>query len=149
LTALDLGCGNNRISATYIGVDVSPHSDATVITDLEDLGQFNDCSVNVVFTRRALQHVKNDVQALKEINRVLASDGMAVVEVASFWNAAVSIILNRLRLKRYPYQSFHIYTTNALKQTIRKSGLRLVTFASAPTMTPLFRNHLAVMVKGR
>jgi ubiquinone/menaquinone biosynthesis C-methylase UbiE len=148
MTALDLGCGNNRISTTYIGVDSCPNADATILTDLEDLSQFNDGSVNVVFTRRALQHVTNDVQALKEINRVLTSDGMAVVEVASFWNATLSAILNRLKLKKHPYRSFHIYTTNSLKEAIRKSGLRLVTIASAPTMTPLFRNHLAVLVKG-
>jgi ubiquinone/menaquinone biosynthesis C-methylase UbiE len=149
MTALDLGCGNNRISATYIGVDSCPNSDATVITDLEDLSQFNDCSVNVVFTRRALQHVDNDVQALKEINRVLASDGMAVVEVASFWNAIMSVLLNRLRIKKHPYKNFHVYTSESLKTALKKSGLKLVTFASAPTMTPLFRNHVAVLVKGR
>lgn len=149
MTALDLGCGNNRISPSYIGVDSCPNADATVFTDLEDLSQFPDCSVNVVFTRRALQHVANDIQALKEINRVLAADGMAVVEVASFWNAIISVILNHLKIKRHPYRSFHIYTTDTLKQAIKKSGLKLVTVASAPTMTPLFKNHLAVLVKGR
>lgn len=149
MTALDLGCGDNKIASGFIGVDKRPSSEATVVTDLEDLSQFKDNSVNVVFTRRALQHVENDVQALSEINRVLASDGMAVVEVASFWNATISILLNRLKIKKHPYDSFHIYTTESLKATIKNSGLRLVTLGSAPTMTPLFKNHVAVLVKGK
>jgi ubiquinone/menaquinone biosynthesis C-methylase UbiE len=103
MTALDLGCGDNKISQDFIGVDKRPSSEATVVADLEDLSQFKDNSINVVFTRRALQHVNNDVRALSEINRVLASDGMAVVEVASYWNATISILLNRLGIKKYPY----------------------------------------------
>lgn len=148
MTALDLGCGDNKVSPNFIGVDKRPTSCADVVTDLEDLSHFKDSSVNVVFTRRALQHVDDDVKALKEINRVLAPDGMAVVEVASYWNAKVSILLNRLKIKTHPYRCFHVYTVGSLKSVIKESGLRLVTLASAPTATPLFRNHVAVLVKG-
>jgi ubiquinone/menaquinone biosynthesis C-methylase UbiE len=147
VVSLDLGCGNKKVSPYFIGVDKMKAPPVDVIADMEDLRSFTDNSVNAIVCRRALQHVKNDAQALKEIKRVLSNDGIAIIEVASFWNAKTSKLLNALKIKRYPYEIFHVYTKSILKKLIEDSNLHLITIASAPTMTFPFRNHLVIATK--
>lgn len=148
MTSIDLACGNNKISPYFIGVDVRQTTDTQVVADVESLIHFADSSINIITFRRGLQHVSNDIQSLKEINRILTKDGIAIIEVASFWNAWVSKLLNTLQIKKHPYAVFHVYKTGDIKRKIALSGLHLVVLSSAPTMTPLFRNHLAVVLKG-
>lgn len=146
--ALDLCCGDKKVSPNFIGFDIRPTKQADVIGNAEDLTYFADSSIHALYCSRALQHVPNDVQCLREVNRILAPDGLVVIEVSKRWNAVVSIVLNRLKIKRHPYTTYHIYTDKQLRQKIADSGLRLVSLASTPTMTPLFRNYLIVAVKG-
>lgn len=90
MTSIDLGCGDNIVNACFVGVDRRQTKYTKVVAEADDLSCFGDSSVNVVFSRRCIQHVANDVKVFEEINRILTPDGMAVVEVASVCNALVS-----------------------------------------------------------
>ena len=85
---------------------------------------------------------------LRKSTGILAPDGLAVIDVASFWNAPVSKLLKRLGLKSYPYSTFHVYTKSLLRQKLMKSRLKIVLMGTTPTMTPLFRNLLVIDIKG-
>ncbi len=148
MTSIDLGCGDNKVNPHFIGVDRRHTGQTNIVSEADDLSCFGSSSVNVVFSRRCIQHVQNDRKVFEEINRVLRPDGIAVIEVASIYNALVSKILNRLGIKKYPYAQFHVYTKKELKKRIESSGLKIVSLSLASTNTPLFRNHVAVCVKG-
>jgi len=131
-----------------VGVDRRETKYTKVVAEADDLSCFRDSSVNVVFSRRCIQHVANDVKVFEEINRILTPDGMAVVEVASVWNALVSKLLNYIKIKKHPYTIFHVYTTKGLKKKLETAGLKVVSLGLASTNKPLFKNHVAVCLKG-
>ncbi|MCL5876408.1 MAG: methyltransferase domain-containing protein [Candidatus Bathyarchaeota archaeon] len=147
MTSIDLGCGNNKISKFFVGVDNYSATQADVTCDMTNLSMYKDSSVTIVTSRRAIQHVEDDVQVFREINRILTPDGVAIIEVASTLNSVVSQMLNRLKIKKYRYKLFHIYTASGIKKRVRESGLRIVTYAKSPTKLP-FYNHVIVAMKG-
>jgi ubiquinone/menaquinone biosynthesis C-methylase UbiE len=149
MASIDLGCGDNKVNPYFIGVDKRLTEATNIVTDADDLSPFSDGSVNIVFSRRCIQHVADDIAVFREINRVLTPNGIAVIEVASFYNAITSKLLNRLGIKKHPYEVFHVYTRNALKRKLEASGLKIVSLSLSPTETPLFRNHVAVCMKGQ
>jgi ubiquinone/menaquinone biosynthesis C-methylase UbiE len=147
MTSIDLGCGNNKISKFFVGIDNHPGAQADVTCDMTNLSMYKDSSVTVVTSRRAIQHVEDDVRVFREINRILTPDGVAIIEVASTLNAVVSKTLNRLKIKKYRYTFFHTYSTSGIKKRVREGGLKIVTYAKAPTKLP-FYNHVIVAMKG-
>jgi predicted SAM-dependent methyltransferase len=149
ITSIDLGCGNNKINPYFIGVDKRSTDETNVVTEADDLSPFADASVNVVYSRRCIQHVADDDRVFKEIYRVLTPNGIVVIEVASVFNALTSKMLNRLGIKKYPYPLFHVYTRKVLRKKIEASGLVIVSLSLAPTATPFFKNHIAICTKGQ
>jgi ubiquinone/menaquinone biosynthesis C-methylase UbiE len=107
----------------------------------------SDSSVRIVTSRRAIQHVDDDLRVFKEINRVLTPDGIAVIEVAGLLNSSVSKFLNYLKIKKYRYNIFHIYTKSNVEKKISQSGLRLLMYSKATTKRP-FHNHIIIVMKG-
>ncbi len=149
MTSIDLGCGDNKVNTHFVGVDRHKTTQSDIISEADDLSCLETSSVHVVFSRRCIQHVVEDVKVFSEINRVLAPDGIAVIEVASVSNALVSKALNRLGFKKHPYPHFHVYTRKGLRKKLEAGGLKIVSLSFAPTETPLFRNHVAVCTKGQ
>jgi ubiquinone/menaquinone biosynthesis C-methylase UbiE len=149
MTAIDLGCGDNKVNPYFIGVDKRPTKETNIVSEADDLSAFSEGSVNVVFSRRCIQHIADDMKVFREINRVLAPNGVAIIEVASVSNALVSKLLNRLGIKKHPYTVFQVYTRNTLRSKLELSGLKIVSLSLSPTDTPLFRNHVAVCIKGQ
>ena len=147
MVSVDLGCGNNKISPFFVGVDINKEAPVDYVSDIENLSVFSDSSINVVFCRRCLQHIPNDTQALREINRILTKDGIAVIEVASTLNSFFSKTLNALKIKTYTYKTFHVYTEKQLKERIQKAGLKIIRFGFAYTKSG-FENYLVILTKG-
>ena len=65
--------------ATYVQCDLSPSRPGVEIVDLLDM-PFADGSVDVLIASHVLEHVRDDVLALAEISRVLAHEGVAVLQ---------------------------------------------------------------------
>jgi len=148
MVTIDLGCGNNKASRYFKGVDQKSNPQVDYVLDAENLIGIADLSVNAVYTERMLQHVKNDLQALREISRILTDDGIAVIEVASTLNARLSKTLNFLGIKRYSYTTFHVYTRKNLSQKIKMANLKILSYGRVPTHFGMY-NHLFVVTKSK
>ena len=148
LASIDLGCGDNIVNTNFIGVDRRQTKYANVIAEADNLSHFEASSIKVVFSRRCIQHVANDTKVFEEINRILTPDGIAIIEVASVWNALISKALNSLKIKKHPYTTFHVYSKKGLRNKLESAGLKVVILGLASTSKPLFKNHVAVCMKG-
>ena len=148
MTSIDLGCGDNIVNTYFLGVDRRQTKYTNTIAEADNLSCFQTSSITVVFSRRCIQHVVNDTKVFEEINRILTHDGIAVIEVASIWNALFSKALNHLGIKKYPYNVFHMYTRKGLKNKLEGAGLKIISLCLASTNKPPFKNHVAICIKG-
>lgn len=79
---IDLGCGNQKPEG-YIGVDISPNSDADVIHDCEQGLPFEDNSADEIRAFDFLEHIHSGkvIYLMNEIWRVLKPNGKLVFSV--------------------------------------------------------------------
>ena len=148
VASIDLGCGDNIVNTNFIGVDRRQTKYTNFIAEADNLACFETSSIKVVFSRRCIQHVANDTKVFEEINRILTPDGVAIIEVASVLNTLISKALNYLKIKKHPYSTFHVYTKKGLKNKLESAGLKIIILGLASTNKPLFKNHIAVCMKG-
>ena len=52
--------------------------------DIQDLS-FNDYSFDIILCNHVLEHVKNDIKGLEEIERILTKNGIAVITIPGNW----------------------------------------------------------------
>ena len=75
---LDIGCGENKIFPTAIGLDVYPYSGVDKIGSAENL-PFANKSFDIVTMLEVIEHLDNPEKALKEIYRVLKRNGKVII----------------------------------------------------------------------
>lgn len=81
MTNIELGCGKNKKEG-YVGIDISPNSDADHIVDLETDGlPFPNESVLQVYTSHTLEHISNLIHVMNECWRVLKWGGVMTIKV--------------------------------------------------------------------
>jgi ubiquinone/menaquinone biosynthesis C-methylase UbiE len=147
MVTVDLGCGDNKASPYFIGVDKRQTQCTNYVLDAENLSTFKDDSINALYTERMLQHVPNDLKVLQEISRILTNDGIAIIEVASTTNAWITKILNFFNIKVFGYYKvFHAYNKQSLTKKIEAANLKILSYGRAPTRFGLW-NHLFVVTK--
>lgn len=105
---LDIGCGNNFLVQKYgngKGVDIHKyHSSVIVIKNAAEL-PFNNASFDSITMIATLRYISNRIDTLKEIHRILKSDGKLIItdpeeHISKFWN--------RLRKKSEYYDRYKI-----------------------------------------
>jgi SAM-dependent methyltransferase len=85
--SLELGCGPNKRNPQALGVDVLDVPGVDLVGDVFDvLGAFPAGSVSAVYTYHFLEHVADLTGLLREVARVLDSNGKFEVEVPHFSN---------------------------------------------------------------
>lgn len=72
---LDLGCGMDKISPDYIGVDAYPYDCVDIIHDVSDLWFYKDGEIDGIAASHVLEHMSDTKRVLKEWDRVLKSGG--------------------------------------------------------------------------
>jgi predicted SAM-dependent methyltransferase len=77
-TILDLGCGPNKIHGA-LGVDMRAVPGVDLICDIEQPLPFTASSVDVVWLRHVIEHVRNLIGLMEEVYRI--SRPGAVVEI--------------------------------------------------------------------
>jgi len=83
---IELGCGKKK-KPGRIGVDKVDLSEVDIVADIEDgLSFLPDDSVDEIHCRSVLEHIENFENMIKEIVRVLKSDGRAHIFVPHFSN---------------------------------------------------------------
>ena len=80
---LDIGCGRNK-KPGFSGVDINPGEQVDFVMDVQKL-EFEDNSIDEIFSRRCIQHVEDDKKAFNEIFRILKPNGIFTLEIASWY----------------------------------------------------------------
>lgn len=67
----------------YLGADVDPAADHRIVQVVADLCRFalRDRSVNLAVVFHVFEHIGDDAAAMRELARVLADDGLALIQV--------------------------------------------------------------------
>lgn len=126
LLALDLGSGQNPAQG-YKSVD---QHGAHVNCDLNDSWPFDDGSAGVIRAADCFEHLRDPLHTMKELYRVLAPGGYALLQVpstdgrgafqdpthVSFWNENSFLYYTDARWSRYigtpvRFQAMRLYTT--------------------------------------
>jgi hypothetical protein len=67
---IDLGCGNSKIGADFVGVDRYQIPGVDVIADIDSKLPLEDNSVDFLFASHSLEHCANLTHTIKEIYRI-------------------------------------------------------------------------------
>ena len=126
---LDIGCGRNKKKG-FLGVDINKGKDVDFIMDVCKL-DFEDNSIEEVFSRRCIQHVEDDKKALSEIFRVLKPGGVFTLVVASWYGW----LYYRLRLSSSygNYKTFHLYRDSKLRKMLEEANLKVQSLRHIPS----------------
>lgn len=119
---LDIGCGDmpfkkNILDKTdsYEGLDIKKRNpDTKYIGDVQDMNMIKNDSMDTVLLFQVLEHVKNPEKALKEIYRILKTDGKLIISVPHL-----------SRLHEIPHDYFR-YTKYGLRHRLEKSGFEIL-----------------------
>lgn len=131
---LDFGCGDGRTlplfkqlipEADWLGVDIedSPEVRSRLDQDRRFLTYngidlpFSDAQFDLIYSHQVLEHVRYPELVLKEISRVLRSDGLFVDQTSQF----------------EPYHSYSLwnFTIYGFKKIVEDAGLKLLKLRSA------------------
>jgi SAM-dependent methyltransferase len=156
LKILDVGCGtgaNLEMLAQFgnaEGVDVSAEAlDFCRARGLQHVKQgaaeslpYENDSFDLVTGLDVVEHLDDDVAGLKEMRRVLRSEGRAVLFVPAFmflWGVQDDISHHRRR-----------YTMAGLKQAVRKAGFEIerASYVNLSFFAPIFFGRLLMRVTG-
>lgn len=64
----------------YVGIDLGRHRDINICTSLTELG-LRSASVDLLICFHVLEHIPDDIAAMREIRRVLKPHGIGVLQV--------------------------------------------------------------------
>lgn len=84
LRVLDLGCGGKKQFPQTLGLDRYPLEGVDVLADMEQILPFKDGAFDYIFAVHCLEHVRELVAVLNEINRILATGGCAHIMVPNY-----------------------------------------------------------------
>jgi ubiquinone/menaquinone biosynthesis C-methylase UbiE len=138
VVGLDLGCGDGsnlgwisrHFSETYAS-DYNllrlrrarrAHCHASLF--LADIANYpaNDESFDVIFFNHVLEHIPDDLGALREVHRILRSGGLCILGVpnegAAFWQLAYRLQPKSLATTDH----VHFYTANSVSKKCREAG---------------------------
>lgn len=118
MNKLDLGCGNNKLP-NHIGIDIKKTKQTNIIATTTHLPIKTE-SINEIYSRRSIQHIKNDQKAINEMYRTLNSSGKIILILASRINAITYKIKNIGKKTNYPI--FNHYTKKSIKKKLKKTN---------------------------
>lgn len=126
---LDIGCGRNK-KPGFSGVDINPGEQVDFVMDVRKL-EFEDNSIDEIFSRRCIQHVEDDKKAFSEIFRVLKPNGIFTLEIASWYGW----LYYRLHLSSSygNYKIFHLYRDSKIKKKLEEAGFTIQNLRHIPS----------------
>ena len=103
---LDIGCGN-LLHEWCIWIDLDPHSQASVICNIDEWIPFDDNSFSFVFAHNIIEHSKNLVFVMEEVARVCKNDALVEIIVPHYSSRYAWWDLTHIR--PFSYSSFDGY----------------------------------------
>lgn len=121
---LDIGCGQ-YVKEGFIGIDNYPKDDKSILLmDATDL-KFESDSIDEIYSRRCIQHIKDDNKAISEMYRVLKPNSKATVICASIFGWFYFNLGGKINsCKRYVI--FNLYNKRILKEKFKSAGFNEV-----------------------
>jgi SAM-dependent methyltransferase len=140
---LDVGCGSNK-KGEFLGVDLVKTKATDVVADSTNLPIKDGC-FDYVYSRRCIQHVKDDTQALKEIYRVLKLYGRLELIVASLYG----YLFYKLKLSESSgnYAVFHLYLKRKLRKMLKEVGFLHVNISKVKSVRKIGYDLMAICEK--
>ena len=140
---LDIGCGSDKKEG-FLGVDLVKTEATDVVADATNL-PFKDNCADHIYSRRCIQHIKDDVKALKEMYRVLKANGKLQLIVASFYG----FLYYKLGLSESSgkYQVFHLYSNRKLRKMLKETGFAHVNISKINSVRKIGYDLIAVCEK--
>lgn len=152
---LDIGCNTgelgeylkNNKQATVSGIDISDTAiqrakqvlDQAACLNIENQDlPFKEKSFDVIICADVLEHLFDPLATLKKLKKYLKDDGFILISVPNIANVYVRL---NLLLGRFNYQEsgildsthVHFFTLYSIKQTLTKSGFKLIDVQTTPT----------------
>jgi len=103
---LNIGCGNNYRS-NHVNIDKSKAYRADLHHDLETGLPFNDSTVDAIYARHILEHIKNLIQLMNECHRVLKPGG--TIHILVPWWAGHWATGDPTHIRMFNDQSFNAW----------------------------------------
>jgi SAM-dependent methyltransferase len=125
-----IGPLRNLAGGLYVGIDLDPSADKRKVQVTADLTElpFPDRSFSAIVCYHVLEHVIDDKSAMSEIARVLASDGIAFIQVPWRPNRATdedpSVISSEERVQRFGQADHVRYYGDDFEVRLHEAGLR-------------------------
>jgi ubiquinone/menaquinone biosynthesis C-methylase UbiE len=140
---MDIGCGSNK-KKNFLGVDLVKTKTADVVADVTTFPVKDDC-LDYVYSRRCIQHVKDDMQALQEIYRMLKFHGRLELIVASIYG----YLFYKFRLSEScgKYAVFHLYLKRKLRKMLKEVGFVQVNISKVKSARKIGYDFVAICEK--
>jgi len=140
---LDVGCGVNK-KENFFGVDVIRTKVTDIIADAANL-PFKDYCADSIYSRRCIQHVKDDFKALKEMYRVLKMGGKLQLIVASVYG----FLFYKLGFSESSgkYEVFHFYSNKKLRKMLEKVGFTKINILKVKSVRKIGYDLMAICEK--
>lgn len=160
---LDIGCGGGEFASflgnryDYYGIDIRPqkikaakHRGLKVIC--RDLGKgitFKNEYFDIVVAGEVIEHLPNVFHVLKEVHRVLKSDGVFIGSTPNGTN--ISHLLGQIFRPLFPKKGklgghlghFHVFYRASLEALFEASGFKIVEFTGT-TFLPISKYTLSL-----
>ena len=112
-------------------MDISKSANVDIVGSADAL-PFKNGSFDAIYTRRCVQHIKDDARVLSEVFRVLRENGEVKLTLAS-WRGWLFYQVRWL-LKRKPYEVFHIYTFRKLEGMLKKHSFHSISISRSKSI---------------
>jgi SAM-dependent methyltransferase len=157
-SVLDFGCGNggflsraSKVASRAVGVEVeerlNPHFRSLGLEVVSGLSEASG-SFDVITLFHVLEHIKDPIVLLKELESRLSRGGCLIVEVPSSNDALLTLYRNK-PFSEFTYWSCHLFLFNesTLREVAERAGVK-VDFVKQIQRYSL-ANHLYWLAKGK
>jgi SAM-dependent methyltransferase len=134
----------------YVGLDLLPGREITVFGDLTKL-PFQDGSFDVIMCYHVLEHIPDDRGAMRELARVLAPGGLALVQVPRRPNAMTvenPAADEEERIRRFGQADHVRYYGRDFETRLVDNGLRPAVFQPGEVLTEEERARFSIPANG-
>ena len=121
---VNLGCGFEYLPG-FLGIDLIKSSSTNLIADISRLPIKKGC-ISKVYSRRCIQHIKDDKKVFNEIFRILKPNGKYTIILSSF----IGWIYYKTGLSASAghYAVFHLYTEHKIKRMLPQTRVERIRF---------------------
>jgi SAM-dependent methyltransferase len=121
MRALDLGCGRKKLKGA-VGIDLSYLDGVDIVSDLERPLPIATESVDIVYADQTFEHVRNLIDLVYEVHRILKPGGRLIAHVPYFRSSWAHVDPTHVRMFTVGTMDYFVSSTAAYKQYRFREG---------------------------